>query len=219
MIDLEKIKEDDNWQKKVFEEQKAKHNVELKIFDFTQPDFDEKFKEYKDWLDSCFYNEDTRLSDNSWVSNIYAKELIENYTMFQHQYPEFLKEFLSNFVKTKFFKKYYDEYRESYPDLPDYCLANWSIKSLNCYADRDCITKIFSCWVEFGEIPHYAGDKLCAIKINFKEKKAEVVRGYAVGLYASRILKESRPIPKYMQPIVDKLFEDFEEWNKIHKII
>ena len=31
MIDLEKIKEDDNWQKKVFEEQKAKHNVELKF--------------------------------------------------------------------------------------------------------------------------------------------------------------------------------------------
>lgn len=221
MIDLEELKKEDNWQKMIFEEQKVKHNVELKIFDFTQPDFDEKFDEYKEWLYNCFYNEDTRLSDKSWVSNFYANELIENYGMLQHQYPDFLKEFLSKFVKTRFFKKYYDEYKGSYPELPDYCLANWQVMTGNghfVYGKQE-IEFVFKDWVTFGEIPTYKHDELCAIRLNFAKKQAEVVRGLAVGYWASKVVKKGRPVPKYMQPIVDKVFADFEEWNKTHKII
>ena len=76
MIDLEELKKEDNWQKMIFEEQKVKHNVELKIFDFTQPDFEQKFKEYKEWLHNCFYNED------NWRTEVLSNDKGEPYLVY-----------------------------------------------------------------------------------------------------------------------------------------
>ena len=204
-------------EKEEFDKIIASKNVELKTFNFLDKDFDEKFSNYKDWLRHCFYNKENKQIEKGrtfWTHNVYSDDLIEYYEMIQHQYPQFLKDFLSAFVKTRFFAKYYKEYKEAYPDYADYCLANWWVSGSRHNSEFDNINNIFVNSVEFGEIPRYEGDKYCAIILNFKTKEAKVARGWAVGAWASKVLKKYSPVPKYMKPIVDKLFNDFDTWAK-----
>lgn len=208
----------DEQDKKWFDYCVKKHNIKLETFNFLENDFDKKFNDYKERLKNHFYNdENAQINEKGnkyWFGNSYADELIDYYSMLQHQFPQFLKDFLSEFVKTKFFKKYYEDYKEFCPNYADYCLANWQTSGNRHQSNFNDITNIFEDWVNFGEIPRYQGDEFCAIHIDFQAKKAEVIRGYAVGLYASRVLKNYRPVPKYMQPLVDKLFLDYENWKK-----
>ena len=211
-----KLLEQDEREKELFDSCVKKYDIKLETFNFLENDFNEKFNDYKERLKNCFYNDETALIDKDgkkyWTGNIYATQLIDYYSMLQHQFPQFLKDFLSEFVKTKFFKKYYTQYKEFYSDYADYCLANWQTSGSRNNTEFDNINNMFKSWVCFGEIPHYKEDALCAIRIDFQARKAEVVNGYAVGFYASKILKNYRPVPKYMQPLVDKLFLDYENW-------
>lgn len=218
-INVKELEERDNKDKKWVEECIKKHNVKLEVFNFLDKNFQKRFNDYKNRLNKYFFNDDNKEIDKDgrtiWFANSYASDLIEYYSMTQHQYPDFLKNFLNKFVKTNFYKRKYEEYKDFYPDYADYCYANWQTNGNRHFnTDFDDINNLFQDWAVFGAIPRYQYDTLCAIQIDFKNKKAEVVRGYAVAPYASRVLKKYYPVPKYMKPIVEELFEEFEKWKE-----
>lgn len=145
------------------------------------------------------------------------KEYLE---MLHHSFPDFLKEFLNNFVKTKFYKKAYKKAR-SYADeynfkVDDYFLVDWgclTLSSSKSYTNEELINGLLE-KSQFGLIPHYQYDELKVIVLDFKNKEAHIEQGYAVQHYASYVLKHRRPIPKYMQPLIDKLWKDYDEYTK-----
>lgn len=201
-------------EKEYFKKVVKKYNIYLETFDFREPDFVEKFNAYKDDLTNKLYKDMPRNKDGSRPCNTYCDQLIDYYTMEQHQYPTFLKKFLSKFVQTKFFAKSYNDYKESYPDYEDYCYANWYTSGSRANTVFDNINNIFNSWVEFGDIPRYQYDSLKAIHIDFVNREAHIVTGWAVAPYASRIIKNERKLQRYMVPLVEKLFKDYDKWKK-----
>lgn len=54
--------------------------------------------------------------------------------------------------------------------------------------------------IKIGEIPRYQGDHEKSLVINFKNKEnCYLVRGYATGLYTSKVIQNIYPIPNYMK--------------------
>lgn len=150
----------------------------------------------------------------------YANEQLkeEIAEMLHNDFPEFLKEFLNAFVKTRFYKKQYEESVKTYKDynvkFDDYFRVDWECPILSSnknYTNEELVNGLLEVGV-FGTIPHYQYDELKVIVINFKDKEAHLETGYAVQPYASYVLKSKRNIPKYMQPLIDKLFRDYDEY-------
>lgn len=136
--------------------------------------------------------------------------------MLHNRFPDFLKEFLNSFVKTKFYKKAYEKAR-SYADefnfkIDDYFLVDWEclISNVN---EKNIIDGLLK-RSQYGLIPHYQYDELKVIVLDFEHKEAHLEQGYAVQPYASYVLKHRREIPKYMQPLIDKLWKDYDEYMK-----
>lgn len=147
----------------------------------------------------------------------FKKEVEE---MLHNKFPRFLKDFLNEFVKTRFFQKTYKsrkEYVDAYDyKVEDYYLVDWECPKLSPYIRHSDEVKIESLLNvgKFGLIPHYQHDELKAIIIDFKKKEAYIEEGLAVEPYAYRVISHKRNIPKYMQPLINKLWIDYDNYIK-----
>lgn len=146
----------------------------------------------------------------------YANEQLkkEMGEMLQSYFPEFLKEFLNKFAETRFYKKTLEDRTFDDDNIANYYYMDWECPILSPYSkhsNEELINGLLEVGV-FGSIPHYQYDILKVIVINFKDKEAHLETGYAVQPYASYVLKSKRNIPKYMQPLIDKLFRDYDEY-------
>lgn len=144
------------------------------------------------------------------------KEEVEN--MLHNKFPRFLKDFLNEFVKTKFFQKVYKD-RKEYADcyeykVEDYYLVDYEAPLLTPYFRYTDDKKLKSLlkFGKFGMIPHYQYDELKVIVLDFKNKEAYLEEGMATKPYASYVLKHKRKTPKYMQPLIDKLWSDYDDY-------
>ena len=133
-----------------------------------------------------------------------------------NQFPQFLKNFLNELAKTRFYKKTLADRKWGYENLAnidDMFFMDWECLSNKVY-NKETIIDDMLVRSRYGLSPNYKGDKLVMININFRDKKAHLERGWAVGYYASRVLSKDYDIPKYMRPLVNKLFSDYDEYMK-----
>lgn len=146
------------------------------------------------------------------IDKEFQKELEE---MLQTKFPSFLKKFLNEFAKTKFYKKTLEKRQWGYGDVTDYSyFFDWEAPRLSPYkawTDEEKINSLLE-YGRFGLIPRYQHDELKVIVINFKIKEAYLERGIATQPYASYILKHRQEIPKYMQPLINKLWQDYDDY-------
>lgn len=130
-----------------------------------------------------------------------------------YTFPQFLKDFLIELADTKFYKKSFDSrhfFDEGY-ELPSYLYFDWECLSNKKFNPETIIDDLLV-KSRYGDIPHYKGDKLKTVTIDFKNKHAYIERGWATEYYASYVLSKEYTIPKYMQPLIDKLFEDYDRY-------
>ena len=140
------------------------------------------------------------------------KERINN--MLHNKFPRFLKDFLNEFANTKFYAKTKEDKKWGYEELPDYFAFDWKCELLSPfkeYTDEEKVQSLLELGT-FGSIPRYQYDELKVIVIDFKNKEAYLERGMATKLYASYVLKHKQEIPKYMQPLINKLWADYDEY-------
>ena len=141
-------------------------------------------------------------------------DFLEN--MLQNYFPSFLKKFLNEFAETKFYKKTLEERKYTHYPIENYCYFDWKaprLSSYKSYTDEERINSLLEYGI-FGSIPHYQYDQLKVIVIDFKNKEAYLERGYAVKPYASYVISKRQEIPKYMKPLLDKLWVDYDEYIK-----
>lgn len=144
-----------------------------------------------------------------------------NYEEYLHiKFPDFLKDFLNKFVNTKFYVKSLKERKEIYgEEHPDYLFVDWQCLDLQPYinySDEEKINGLLRIG-EFGLIPHYQHDEKKTIVINFIEKKAWLMRGFATEPYAKYILQHKQEIPRYMKPLIKELFDNYDKYKKIRR--
>ena len=152
------------------------------------------------------------------VENAEAEFKEEVNSKLHNKFPRFLKDFLNDFVKTKFFQKPY-KLRKEWIDVyeykvEDFFIVDWECPTLSPYkehTDEKLISAILTVGV-FGEIPHYQHDELKIIVIDFKNKEAYLERGLAIKPYARYVLKHKLKIPNYMQPLINKLWADYDDY-------
>ena len=122
-----------------------------------------------------------------------------------YKLPKTVLEIMNWLCTTRFYNKTFKERKEYYEDVKeDWKFCDFRI--LHGTLENPKIIKI-------GEIPHYKGDYEKTIVINFKKKDCcYLIRGYATGLYASKVISNNYPIPEYMKKdlynFIDKLGDD-----------
>lgn len=138
----------------------------------------------------------------------------------QFAYPQFIKDFLVSMSNTRLFNK-------------------WAETHLSCSFDEELLFTKENRWLLFGyrfkdhkpfeafktqspivddllfgDCGYYQYETIKAVGINFEEKRSWILEGFCVGPWCSAAKQRTRPVPKYMQPIIDKLFKDYDEWVK-----
>lgn len=134
--------------------------------------------------------------------------------MLQTYFPSFLKQFLNEFAVTKFYKKTLENRSSMDGSIEYYYFFDWEcldLSSYKSYSNDELIDGLLRVG-RFGEIPSYQHDELKAIVIDFRNKEAYLERGLATKPYASYVLKHRQEIPKYMQPLIDKLWVDYDNY-------
>lgn len=136
--------------------------------------------------------------------------------MLHTDFPIFLKNFLNEFAETKFYKKTLEDRKLNIDGIENYYYFDWECPTLspfNRYTNEVKINALLKIGI-FGAIPHYQYDKLKVIVIDFKNKEAYLERGFATEPYASYVLKKRFGIPKYMKPLIEKLFKEYDDYMK-----
>ena len=134
--------------------------------------------------------------------------------MLQTYFPPFLKQFLNEFAETKFYKKTLEKLKFDDESIENFYYFDWEAPRLDAFkrwTDKEKINSLLEYGI-FGIIPHYQHDELKTIVIDFKNKEAYLERGLATQPYASYVLKHKQEIPKYMQPLIDKLWVDYDNY-------
>lgn len=135
--------------------------------------------------------------------------------MLQTYFPPFLQQFLNKFAVTKFYKKTLENRRSSIDEsIEYYYFFDWECLDLSPYKSYSNYEKVKGLLRvgRFGLIPNYQHDELKTIVIDFRNKEAYLERGLAIKPYASYVLKHRQEIPKYMQPLIDKLWVDYDNY-------
>lgn len=127
------------------------------------------------------------------------EERFENY----YKLPKIILEIMSWLCQTRFYNKTFKERKELYEDVKE----NWKFCDfviLNGTLEKPLVIKI-------GEIPNYQGEYEKTICIDLTNiENCYLIRGYAVGYYARKVLQNTYTIPKYMK---GKLTEFIENIN------
>lgn len=134
--------------------------------------------------------------------------------MLQTYFPDFLKQFLNEFAETKFYKKTLEKRKCSDDTIENYYYFDWECPDLSFYKNHsndELIEGLLRIGI-FGSIPHYQYDELKVIVINFRRKEAYLERGIATEPYARYVLKHRQEIPKYMYPLINKLWKDYNDY-------
>ena len=155
---------------------------------------------------------------NAQVDKEFEEELKN---MLQTKFPSFFKKFLNEFAETKFYKKTLEKRQWGYGDVTDYSyFFDWKAPRLSPYkawTDGEKLNSLLEYGI-FGAIPHYQYDELKVIVIDFKNKEAYLERGMATKPYASYVLKHKQEIPKYMKPLIEQLWIDYDNYIKEEEI-
>jgi hypothetical protein len=194
--------------------------MELEIFDFKDEDFDKKYYDYchrvDKWELDNYESYINKEGKQTWTMNpeIYSKA--EWLKAPEHQFPKFIKDFMEYLLTSSFLKKIVEQRGDKNPFGNYDCVTmGWLTYAGN---KRECLSdtihNILFDSVGIGDNAHYQGDHEKIVYINFRKKFAEIRRGYAAGLWASKIIENTFSIPKYMRPIVDRLFEEYDEYIK-----
>lgn len=133
------------------------------------------------------------------------KERFENY----YKLPNIILELMNWLCTTKFYKKTYEKrYDAAYVEDKKY-IRDWMF--CDFVVDQGTLEKPLV--IRIGEIPNYKGDYEKTICINFSIKEACYIRrGYATGLYASKIIVNKYDIPKYMK---EDLYKFIDQYNSL----
>lgn len=121
-----------------------------------------------------------------------------------YELPQIILEIMNWLCHTRFYNKTFIARKEYFQDVEeDWKFCDFEVISGNIKNPR--IIKI-------GEIPTYKGDYEKAIIIDFdNSNNCHIVRGYATGLYASKVIENKYSIPKYMQK---DLYNYINNYNK-----
>lgn len=129
------------------------------------------------------------------------EEQFKNY----YKLPKIILEIMNWLCTTRFYKKTYEERKKYYVEEAEN-IKDWMF----CDFVVDVGTLEEPLVIRIGEIPHYKGDYEKSIVINFKNKEnCYLRRGYATGLYASKIIRNIYPIPKYMKEDLYNFINEF----------
>jgi len=153
---------------------------------------------------------------------VFGASLEQEKDLFPNQFPQFLKDFLNDFVQSNFFKGVYEEQQtdEEKKYMKEnnkfYLACDWEFEDENIDIILKNNSKIFGdC--SFGKLGFYQYDTVCSIIINFEEKTARTERGYCFGSYGTGRRITRRTSPKYMQPLLQRLFEQYDGWAQKEK--
>lgn len=111
---------------------------------------------------------------------------------------------------TRFYKKTYEERKKYYEEEPEK-IKDWMF----CDFVVDAGTLEEPLAIRIGEIPRYQGDHEKTIYIDFRHKEnCFLRRGYATGLYASRVIANKYEIPNYMKEELEFLIDLYNQRRK-----
>ena len=116
--------------------------------------------------------------------------------------PSLILDMMTYLCETRFFKKEYEHRREFYEDINE----KW--KFVDFVIIEGTLEKPIR--IKIGTLPYYKGDHEKSLFIDFNNKdNCYVTRGYAVGLYANKVIENRKPLPKYMQERIYKFIEGY----------
>lgn len=118
----------------------------------------------------------------------------ENEERFKNYYKLPIKalELMNWLCTTRFYKNTYLKRKEGYQNIKE----NWKFCDFSVIEGTLEDPKI----IKIGEIPHYQYEHEKSLVINFKSiENCYLIRGFATGLYASKVISNIFPIPKYMK--------------------
>ena len=117
--------------------------------------------------------------------------------------PKIILDIMNWLCETRFYKKTFEERKFLYKEVKE----KW--KFCDFKVEKGTLEKPII--ISIGEIPCYKYDKEKVLVINFEnEDKCYLSRGYAVGDWASRILRNKYPIPKYMKKDLTEFIKKYE---------
>lgn len=123
----------------------------------------------------------------------------ENY----YKLPELILEIMNWLCETKFYNKTFKERKQGYEEINE----KW--KFCDFVVEEGTLSQPIV--IKIGLIPHYQGDYEKTILIDFKHKdNCYLIRGYATGPYASKVIKNMYPIPKYMKEQLYKYIDIYK---------
>ena len=120
-----------------------------------------------------------------------------------YKLPKIILDIMEWLCETKFYKKTFEERKFLYEEVKE----KW--KFCDFRVEKGTLEKPII--ISIGEIPYYKYDKEKVLVINFEnEDKCYLSRGYAVGDWASRILRNKYPISKYMKKDLTEFIKKYE---------
>ena len=121
-----------------------------------------------------------------------------------YELPKVVLEIMNWLCTTRFYENTFKERKEYHEDVKE----NWKFCDFNVLYGTLKHPKV----IKIGEIPKYKGDHEKSIVIDFNHKDlCYLIRGYATGLYASKVISNRYPIPNYMKK---DLYYFIKEVNK-----
>lgn len=133
------------------------------------------------------------------------EERFKNY----YELPKIILEIMDWLCTTRFYNKTFEERKKDYEDVKE----NWKFCDFTVLSGTFKNPEI----IKIGEIPRYKGDHEKSIVINFKNKDCcYLIRGYATGLYANKVIKNEYLIPNYMKK---DLYNFINEYKKVKEKI
>lgn len=116
------------------------------------------------------------------------EQQFENY----FKLPKIILEIMEWLCDTRFYKKTFLERKELYENIDE----KW--KFCDFIIEKGTLIKPEI--IKIGLIPHYKGDYEKSLVINFNNPSfCYLTRGWATGLYASKVIRNVYSIPKYMK--------------------
>ena len=123
--------------------------------------------------------------------------------------PKIILDIMNWLCETRFYKNTFEERKFLYEEVQE----KW--KFCDFRVEKGTLENPII--ISIGEIPRYKYDKEKVLVINFEnEDICYLSRGYAVGDYASRILRKRYPIPKYMKKQLSEFIEKYKNKENIN---
>lgn len=120
-----------------------------------------------------------------------------------YKLPKIILDIMDWLCETKFYKKTFAERKFLHEEVKE----KW--KFCDFKVEKGTLEKPII--ISIGQIPCYKYDREKVLVINFENNdKCYLSRGYAVEDWASKILRNKYPIPKYMKKELSKFIKEYE---------